>query len=220
MWTLAISAGLNFLKGRQAAKQKNREADRQWQRDINQHIIEEMATHNKWRNASEDEAIIAQRKRIDAQDNINQVTAELDEIEASTVNQINQLNTEYISGGYSETIGRRGGIGTTRRDKLLKQTGDRLALATKLTGKRDRTALIINKQQRDKKQAFYDWDRKVNAARPGGRHLPPHPGYTKGPSLFDSLLGVGTGLVSNKMNRDNLARQNNEKPVFTDNWFG
>ena len=220
MWTLAISAGLNFLKGRQAAKQKNREADRQWQRDINQHIIEEMATHNKWRNASEDEAIIAQRKRIDAQDNINQVTAELDEIEASTVNQINQLNTEYISGGYSETIGRRGGIGTTRRDKLLKQTGDRLALATKLTGKRDRTALIINKQQRDKKQAFYDWDRKVNAARPGGRHLPPHPGYTKGPSLFDSLLGVGTGLVGNKMNRDNLARQNNEKPVFTDNWFG
>ena len=220
MWTLLIGAGLNYMKGRQAAKQKNREADRQWQRDINQHIIEEMATHNKWRNASEDEAIISQRKRIDAQNNINQVNYELDEIKASTVNQMNEYDKEYIAGGYSETTGRRGGIGTIRRDKLLKQTGERIALATKLTGKRDRTALIINKQERDKNQAFYDWDRKVNAARPGGRHLPPHPGYTKGPSLFDSLLGLGTDLVGNKMNRDNLARQNNEKPVFTDNWFG
>ena len=219
MWTLAISAGLNFLKGRQAAKKANAQADRDHQRAVNQHIIDEMATHNKWRNSAENEAIIAQRKRIDAQDNINQINAELDEIEASTVNQMNELNKEYISGGYSETSGRRGGIDITRRDKLLKQTAQRIDLATKLTGKRDRTALIINKQERDKKQAFHDWDISVNAARPGGRHLPPHPGYTKGPSLLDTALGLGTSLVGRKMNRDNLARQAGEKPVFTDNWL-
>lgn len=220
MWTLAISAGLNYLKGRQAAKKANAQADKDWRNAVNQHIIEGMATQNKWRNNAENESIIAQRKRIDAQDNINQINAELDEIEASTVNQINELNKEYISGTYSETTGRRGGIGTTRRDKLLKQTGDRIALATKLTGKRDRTALIINKQERDKKQAFHDWDISVNAARPGGRHLPPHPGYTKGPSILDTALGLGTSLVGNKMNRDNLARQAGETPTFTDHWFG
>ena len=219
MWTLAISAGLNYLKGRQAAKKANAQADRDHQRAVNQHIIEEMASENKWRNSAENEAIIAQRKRIDAQDNINQINAELDEIEASTVNQMNELNKEYISGGYSETSGRRGGIRTVRRDKLLKQTAQRVDASIKLTGKRDRTALIINKQERDKKQAFHDWDISVNAARPGGRHLPPHPGYTKGPSILDTALGLGTSLVGRKMNRDNLARQAGEKPVFTDNWL-
>ena len=220
MWTLLINAGLNYAKGAMAAKKANAQADRDHQRAVNQHIIDEMATENKWRNSAENEAIIAQRKRIDAQDNINQINAELDEIEASTVNQINQLDKEYLAGGYSESAGSRAGPRMTNRAILLKQTGQRIDLATKLTGKRDRTALIINKQERDKKQAFHDWDISVNAARPGGRHLPPHPGYTKGPSLLDTALGLGTSLVGNKMNRDNLARQNNEKPVFTDNWFG
>lgn len=220
MWTLLINAGLNHIKGSMAAKRANAQADREHQRAINQHIIEGMAIENKWRNSAEDKAIIAQRKRIDAQDNINEINAELDSIEASTVNQMNQLDKEYIAGGYSESAGSRAGPGITRRDKLLKQTGERVKLANALTGKRTRTAQIINKQEREKKQAFYDWDRSVNAARPGGRHLPPHPGYTKGPSILDTALDLGTSLVGRKMNRDALDRQNNiPSKGFKGNWW-
>ena len=219
MWTLAISAGLNYLKGRQAAKKANAQADRDHQRAINQHIIEGMAIENKWRNSAEDKAIIADREKNKALDRIAEIQYEVDSVKKSTVNQMRQYDVAYIKGGYSEQSGRRAGLKATNRQVLLSQTGDRVELAQKLSGKQSRAALLENIAERQIKQADYDWDRSVNAARPGGRHLPPHPGYTKGPSFLDTALDLGTSLVGRKMNRDSLDRKAGKDVSIGGNWF-
>tara|TARA_Y100001970_G_scaffold276917_1_gene380364 strand:+ start:732 stop:1394 length:663 start_codon:yes stop_codon:yes gene_type:complete len=210
MVTLLIAAGLKHVQKVREANRKRAEADREHQRAINQHIIEDTAIRNKWRNTAEDKAIIAQRKRIEAQDNIAKIDQELAELEASTVNQIREQDVAYIKGGYSEATGRRSGLKMTNREILLSQTGKRQELALKLTGKRDRAALLTNIQERKQKQAWYDWDRSVNAARPGGRHLPPHPGHVKMPSLLDTGLEIATGMLDQNMQRNKLLRESGE----------
>ena len=220
MWSLLIGAGLDHIKSRRETAERNRQADREHKRAINQHIIEGMAIENKWRNSAADKAIIADRDKNKALERIAEIQYEVDSVKKSTVNQIRQYDVAYIKGGYSEQSGRRAGRAATDREVLLSQTGERVELAQKLAGKKDRAALLENIAERQIKQADYDWDRSVNAARPGGRHLPPHPGYTKGPSFLDTALNLGTSLVDRKMNRDRLARERGEKPVFSDNWFG
>lgn len=206
MWSLLISAGLNHIKGSMAAKRANAQADRDHQRAINQHIIEGMAIENKWRNSAEDKAIIADREKNKALDRIAEIQYEVDSVKKSTVNQMRQYDVAYIKGGYSEQSGRRAGRAATDREVLLSQTGERVELAQKLAGKKSRAALLENIAERQIKQADYDWDRSVNAARPGGRHLPPHPGYTKGPSFLDTALDLGTSYLGQRMNRDLLSR--------------
>ena len=219
MWTLLINAGLNHIKGSMAAKRANAQADRDHQRAINQHIIEGMATENKWRNSAEDKAIIADREKNKALDRIAEIQYEVDSVKKSTVNQMRQYDVAYIKGGYSEQSGRRAGRAATDRQVLLSQTGDRVELAQKLAGKQSRAALLENIAERQIKQADYDWDRSVNAARPGGRHLPPHPGYTKGPSFLDTALDLGSGLLGQKMNRDALDRKAGKDISIGGNWF-
>jgi len=219
MWTLLINAGLNHIKGSMAAKRANAQADRDHQRAINQHIIEGMATENKWRNSAEDKAIIADREKNKALDRIAEIQYEVDSVKKSTVNQMRQYDVAYIKGGYSEQSGRRAGRAATDRQVLLSQTGERVELAQKLAGKQSRAALLENIAERQIKQADYDWDRSVNAARPGGRHLPPHPGYTKGPSFLDTALDLGSGLLGQKMNRDALDRKAGKDISIGGNWF-
>ena len=220
MWSLLIGAGLDHIKGRREKAERDRLADRDHKRAINQHIIEEMATKNKWRNSAEDKAIISDREKNKTADRIAEINYEVDSIKKSTVNQMRQYDVSYIKGSYSEQSGRRAGRWAGDRAILLSQTGERVELAQKLAGKEDRAALLENIAKRQIKQADYDWDRSVNAARPGGRHLPPHPGYTKGPSFLDTALNLGTSLVDRKLNRDRLDRKRGDKPVFSDNWFG
>ena len=219
MWSLLINAGLNHIQGSMAAKKANAQADRDHQRAINQHIIEGMAIENKWRNSAEDKAIIADREKNKALDRIAEIQYEVDSVKKSTVNQMRQYDVAYIKGGYSEQSGRRAGLKATNRQVLLSQTGDRVELAQKLSGKQSRAALLENIAERQIKQADYDWDRSVNAARPGGRHLPPHPGYTKGPSFLDTALDLGTSLVGRKMNRDSLDRKAGKDVSIGGNWF-
>ena len=219
MWTLLINAGLNHIKGSMAAKRANAQADRDHQRAINQHIIEGMAIENKWRNSAEDKAIIADREKNKALDRIAEIQYEVDSVKKSTVNQMRQYDVAYIKGGYSEQSGRRAGRAATDRQVLLSQTGERVKLAQTLAGKQSRAALLENIAERQIKQADYDWDRSVNAARPGGRHLPPHPGYTKGPSFLDTALDLGTSLVGRKMNRDALDRKAGRDVNIRGNWL-